>query len=37
LGLYIVKETLDRLNGNIQVKSTHGHGSVFSIDVPVKN
>ena len=37
LGLYIVKETLDKLNGIIQVKSTHGHGSVFSIDVPVKS
>jgi len=34
LGLYIVKETLDRLNGNIQVKSTYGHGSVFSVELP---
>ncbi len=37
LGLYIVKETLDKLKGKIQVKSTHGYGSVFSIDVPVKS
>ena len=35
LGLYIVKETLDKLQGNIHVKSTYGHGSVFSIEVPV--
>jgi signal transduction histidine kinase len=35
LGLYIVKETLDKLSGNIQVKSTHGHGSIFSVEVPV--
>jgi len=35
LGLYIVKETLDKLNGSIQVKSTHGHGSTFSVEVPV--
>jgi len=35
LGLYIVKETLDKLNGSIQVKSTYGHGSVFSLDMPV--
>lgn len=35
LGLYIVKETLDKLKGHIQVKSTHGHGSVFTVEVPV--
>ncbi|HTH55045.1 MAG TPA: HAMP domain-containing sensor histidine kinase [Cyclobacteriaceae bacterium] len=35
LGLYIVKETLDKLKGNIQVKSTYGHGSTFSVEVPV--
>lgn len=35
LGLYIVKETLDKLSGSIQVKSTHGHGSIFSVEVPV--
>jgi signal transduction histidine kinase len=34
LGLYIVKETLDKLKGNIQVKSTYGHGSVFSVELP---
>ncbi len=35
LGLYIVKETLDKLKGHVQVKSTHGHGSVFTVEVPV--
>jgi signal transduction histidine kinase len=35
LGLYIVKETLDKLNGSIHVKSSHGHGSTFSLEVPV--
>lgn len=35
LGLYIVKETLDKLKGNIQVKSTHGHGSIFTVEVPI--
>ncbi|MBI1768562.1 MAG: HAMP domain-containing histidine kinase [Bacteroidetes bacterium] len=34
LGLYIVKETLDKLKGQVQVKSTHGHGSVFTVEVP---
>ncbi|GHM99831.1 hypothetical protein WSM22_13210 [Cytophagales bacterium WSM2-2] len=34
LGLYIVKETLDKLNGTILVKSTYGHGSMFSIEIP---
>ncbi|MGC4022745.1 MAG: HAMP domain-containing sensor histidine kinase [Cyclobacteriaceae bacterium] len=35
LGLYIVKETLDKLKGKIQVRSSHGHGSVFTVEVPV--
>jgi signal transduction histidine kinase len=35
LGLYIVKETLEKLKGSIHVKSSHGHGSVFSVEVPV--
>lgn len=34
LGLYIVKETLDKLNGTILVKSTYGHGSLFRIEIP---
>ncbi len=35
LGLYIVKETLDKLKGHVKVKSTYGHGSVFTVEVPV--
>jgi signal transduction histidine kinase len=35
LGLCIVKETLNKLNGYIHVKSTYGHGSVFTVEVPV--
>lgn len=31
LGLYVVKQNLDRLHGNIAVESTHGHGSSFVI------
>jgi signal transduction histidine kinase len=36
LGLYIVKETLDKLAGSIQVLSKHGAGSKFIVKVPVK-
>lgn len=35
LGLYIVKETVDKLNGSINVKSVYGQGSVFSVEIPV--
>ncbi|MBX2915160.1 MAG: HAMP domain-containing histidine kinase [Cyclobacteriaceae bacterium] len=34
LGLYIVKETLARLNGKIELKSTRGEGSVFTVYLP---
>lgn len=34
LGLYIVKETLDKLNGKISVESEPGKGSVFRITLP---
>ncbi|MBN8576908.1 MAG: HAMP domain-containing histidine kinase [Cytophagales bacterium] len=34
LGLYIVKETLARLHGTIQFKSTLGQGSVFMVTLP---
>lgn len=37
LGLYIVKETLDKLNGSIQMKSTYAKGSVFLITLPNSN
>lgn len=34
LGLYIVQETLTKLNGTIQVKSTPGSGSTFIVTLP---
>jgi signal transduction histidine kinase len=34
LGLYIVKETIDKLHGSIQVRSTMGEGTTFYIKVP---
>jgi len=34
LGLYIVKETLTRLNGSIQLKSALGQGSTFTVWLP---
>jgi signal transduction histidine kinase len=34
LGLYIVKETIEKLHGTIQVKSAVGEGTVFSICLP---
>lgn len=34
LGLYIVKETVEKLHGEIQVKSTMGEGTVFTIEIP---
>ena len=34
LGLYIVKETVDKLNGKIQVLSELGKGTSFSIVLP---
>jgi signal transduction histidine kinase len=34
LGLYIVKETLDRLKGTITCQSTYGEGTQFSMVVP---
>ncbi len=35
LGLYIVKETLEKLNGKISVDSQPGKGSEFKIEVPL--
>ncbi len=37
LGLYIVQETLARLKGSIQMKSTPGQGSQFTIFLPDLN
>ncbi len=34
LGLYIVKETLEKMSGKIRVTSQKNKGSVFSIDIP---
>ena len=34
LGLYIVKETTDKLNGRIEMKSTLGIGTEFEINIP---
>lgn len=34
LGLYIVKETIDKLAGNIQVDSVLGEGTTFKIQIP---
>ncbi len=34
LGLYIVQEALEKLRGNIDVKSTYNEGSVFTISLP---
>jgi len=34
LGLYIVKDTIDKLNGQIKVESEYGKGSAFTITVP---
>jgi hypothetical protein len=34
LGLYIVKEVVDKLNGKINVHSEFGKGSVFTVTLP---
>jgi len=34
LGLYIVKETLKKLNGTIKVESEKGKGSLFYVSIP---
>src|SRR5699024_8162468 len=36
IGLYIVKEALSRMNGNISVSSEVGEGSKFLITIPNK-
>ena len=35
LGLYIVKETVERLGGNIEMTSEYAHGTTFKIFLPV--
>lgn len=34
LGLYLVKEAINRINGKIEVKSRHGEGSTFTVKIP---
>jgi signal transduction histidine kinase len=34
LGLYIVKEAIEKLKGTIEIKSTVGQGTLFRIEVP---
>ncbi|QOI98928.1 MAG: HAMP domain-containing histidine kinase [Flammeovirgaceae bacterium] len=34
LGLYIVKETLAKLNGSIAITSTEGEGTTVTVDIP---
>ena len=35
LGLYIVKEVVEHLEGEIDVKSTFGHGTEFKVNLPL--
>jgi len=37
LGLYVVKETLDKLNGEIKLSSTEGHGTIVDLTIPSLN
>lgn len=37
LGLYITKQIVDAHNGLIEVKSDLGHGSLFTVRLPLKN
>ncbi|NCP83701.1 MAG: PAS domain S-box protein [Bacteroidetes bacterium] len=37
LGLYIAKETVERLHGSICVNSTFGEGSIFTVRIPNQN
>jgi signal transduction histidine kinase len=34
LGLYIVKEAVDKLKGKIEITSVHGQGTVFTLHIP---
>lgn len=34
IGLYVAKEALNKLGGNIEVSSQVGHGTKFKITIP---
>ena len=34
LGLYIVKEAVDKLRGKIEISSELGEGTIFKLDLP---
>lgn len=34
IGLYIVKETIDKLSGSVNIDSTPGQGTTFTIEIP---
>ena len=36
LGLYIVKETMEKLGGNISLQSVPGKGTSFTLEMPVQ-
>jgi signal transduction histidine kinase len=36
LGLYIVKEAVEKLGGTISLRSTHGEGTSFTLSLPRK-
>ena len=35
LGLYIVKETVERMAGDVSVQSDFGKGTIFTLTIPV--
>jgi signal transduction histidine kinase len=35
LGLYLVRKSIEKLNGNISVDSAEGRGTKFTISLPV--
>jgi signal transduction histidine kinase len=34
LGLYIVKEAIDKLNGSIKIDSEEGRGTIVNLEIP---